>query len=184
MQIVRELGENEDKVLQNVDELTPELGLNLGGAAEEMKDSDGDDTERIVSGGMPNFNIDPEIFSHNNPAYQELASSSNSAAEKLLGLEHAETSMLHAKEALKSIPEDLEGEDEDEDLYAGEGGSFDSESEDHDDNERWLDIPCTISLEGAEKDLRKKYKEAMKETEPEDPILKNISQFYKGTLKM
>ena len=58
-----------------------------------------------------NFNLDPDTFKHDNPAYQEIASSSNAAAEQLLGLVHTQSSMLHSKEALKSIPE---GEEEEE----------------------------------------------------------------------
>ena len=43
-----------------------------------------DDVKRIVAEGMPNFNINPETFHNNNSTYQELASSNNSIAKKLL----------------------------------------------------------------------------------------------------
>ena len=134
---------------------------------------------------MPNFNMDSSTFTHDNPAYQEIASSSNSAAEPLLGLVHTETSFLHAKEALKSILEDME--DEYEDYYEGEGGSVDSMnsgSEAKEDEDSWLAVPSFFSLKDAAKDLRKKYKEAMEEPYPEDPVKQKIAQFYKDTLEM
>ena len=119
MQIVRYLCKGPDKVQKIAAELTQELGLTSGGTEEEMKDVDAneDDTERIAAGGMPNFNLDPGTLSHENLAYQEIASSSNSAAEQLLGLVHTETSVFQAKEALRSIPEGVE--DEDEAYYEG-----------------------------------------------------------------
>ena len=106
---MRDLGEKADKVLQDEAELTPVLGLNSGEADEEMKDTceDEDGTKIIAVGGMPDSNIDPGTFFYENPANQELASSSNSTAEQLLGLVYTEASMLHAKEALKSILEDV-----------------------------------------------------------------------------
>ena len=115
--------------------------------------------------------MDASTFTHDNPAYQEIASSSNSAAEQLLGLVHTETSLLHAKEALKSIPEDIE--DEDKDYYEGEGGfvdSMNSDSEAEEDEDSWLAVPSSFSLEDATKDLRKKYKETMEAPYPKDPI--------------
>ena len=103
-----------------------------------------------------------------NPAYQDIASSSNFVVEQLLGLVHTETLILHAKEALKSIPEGVE--EEDEAYYEGEGGPVDSmgsNRETQDDEERWLEVSSSFSLEDSAKDLIKKHKEAMQEVEHE-----------------
>ena len=54
---------------------------------------------------MTDFNLDPNTFKHDNSSYQEIASSSNTDVEQLLGLVHTQSSMFHAKVALKSIPE-------------------------------------------------------------------------------
>ena len=128
---------------------------------------------------MPNFNLDPDIFKHDNLAYQEIASSSNAEVEQLLGLFHTQGSLLHAKDGLKIIPE----EDE-KDYYAGEDGSVDSMSTDVGYNEEWLQVPNSFSLEDATNDLKAKYQESMAYPEAEDPIQKTISQFYRETLKM
>ena len=93
--------------------------------------------------------------------------------------------MFHAKKALKSIPEDVE--EEYEDYYAGERGSADSihsESEELDDEESLLEVLSTFSLKDVATDLKKKYKDKMKENEPEDPIQKKITYFYRDTLNM
>ena len=97
-------------------ELTEELGLDSGGAVEEATDDEAtnDEATRISAGGMLDFNLDPSTFSRVNPTYQDFASSSNANAEKLLGLVHIEKSMLHAKEALNSI---LEGKEDDEENF-------------------------------------------------------------------
>ena len=52
-------------------ELAQELGLNLGGADEEMKDAneEEDDSNMIAARGMPNFYIFP-TFTHAYPNYQ------------------------------------------------------------------------------------------------------------------
>ena len=106
----------------------------------------------------------------------------NVEAEQLLGLVHTQGSLLHAKEALKSIPEG--NEEDEEDYYAGEGGSVDSMSTDAGDEDEWLQVPSSFSLEDAAEDLKSKYKAAMAEPEPEDPIQKKIALFYRETLKM
>ena len=45
-------------------------------------------------------------------------------------------------------------------------------------------MPSSFSLEHAAEDLKSKYKAAMAEQEPENPIQKKIAQFYRETLKM
>ena len=87
--------------------------------------------------------------------------------------------MLHAKEALKSIPE----EEDEEDIFAGEGGSVDSMSSEGADEDEWLQVPSHFSLEDAAKDLRKKYKEFMEEVEPEDPIQRENCSLLQGNLE-
>ena len=70
MQIVQSMGievEEENKAEDFAAELTKELGLNSWGAEEE--DVGEDEATRIVDGGMPNFNLDPNIFQHDNLAY-------------------------------------------------------------------------------------------------------------------
>ena len=57
--------------------------------------------------------------------------------------------------------------------------STDAEAEDE-----WLQVPITFCLEDAAEELRVKYKAAMEEQEPEDPIQKKIAQFYRETLKL
>ena len=57
--------------------------------------------------------------------------------------------------------------------------STDAEAEDE-----WLQVPSTFSLEDAAKELRAKYKAAMEEQEPEDPIQRKIAQYYRETLKL
>ena len=160
-------------------ELTEELGLGSGWAEEDDAD---DEATRIAAGGMPKFNLDLSTFQHANTTHQEIASSNNADAEDLLGLLHTQKSMLHAKEALKSI---LEGEEEDEeDYFVGEGGSVDSMSSEGADEDEWLQVPSHFLLEYAAKDLKKKYKETMEEVETEGPINKKIAQFYREILKM
>ena len=51
-----------------------------------------------------------------------------------------------------------------------EAMSTDAEAEDE-----WLQVPSTFSLGDAAEELRVKYKEAMEEQEPEDPIQKKIA---------
>ena len=58
--------------------------------------------------------------------------------------------MIHAKEALKSIPD---GEEE-EDYYDGEGGSIDSISTEGANDDGWLEVPSQFSLKDATGDLR------------------------------
>ena len=65
---------------------------------------------------MPYINMDASTFKHGNPAYQEIASSSNEEAEQLLGLVHTQASIHHAKEDLKTITK--VNEEEKEDFYA------------------------------------------------------------------
>ena len=85
---------------------------------------------------MPDFNLYPTIFQHDNPTYQEIASFNNVDADQLLGLVHTQRSMLHAKEVLKSIPEGKE--EYEEDYYASEGGSVDYMSTEGADDDEWL----------------------------------------------
>ena len=113
---------------------------------------------------------------------KRLLLSSNAEAEQLLGLVHTEESLIHAKEVLKTIPED--NKEEEEDFYSGEGGSVDSMSTDVGDDDEWLQVPSSFSLENTIEDLKSKYKAAMAAQEPEDPIQKKIAQFYRETLKM
>ena len=125
MQIAQSMGievGGADKAEEYAAELTKELGLSSGG--EDADEAGDDEATRIAAGGFPDFNLDPDTFTHDNPAYQEIASSSNADAEQLLGLVHTQSSILHAKDALKTIPE--ENEEAEEDYYAGEGGSVDS----------------------------------------------------------
>ena len=68
---------------------------------------------------MPDINLDASKFKHDNPVYPEIASSSNEGAEQQLGLVHTQASILHAKEALKSIPE--VNEEHEEDYYGRRG---------------------------------------------------------------
>ena len=63
-------------------ELTQELGLSSGGEEDEVGL---DEAQRVAEGGMPHNNLDASTFKHDNPAYQEIASSSNEEAEQLLG---------------------------------------------------------------------------------------------------
>ena len=128
---------------------------------------------------MPDINLDDSTFKHDNPAYKEIASSSNEGAEQLLELVHTQASILHSKEALQSIPEVNE-----EDYYAGEGGSVDSMSTDAEADNEWLQVPSTFSREDDARELRAKYKAAMEEQEPEDPIQKKVSRYYRNTLKL
>ena len=204
MQILRETGKNEDLTSVSIDEkmqiaqslgigvsgankaeeiaadLTKELGLSSGG--EEADEAGNDEATRITVGGLPDFNLDPDTFKHDNPAYQEIASFSNADVEQLLGLVHTQISILHAKGALKTIPK--EEEEAEEDYYAGEGEFVDSMSTDGAADDEWLQVPSEFSLEDAAEDLRSKYKAAMAEPGPEDPVQKKISQFYRETLKM
>ena len=125
MQIANSMGievGGADKAAEFAAELTQKLGLSLGG--EEDPETGDEESKRISEGGIPDFNLAPETFKHDNPAYQEIASSSNAEAEQLLGLVHSQGSFLNAKEALKTIPEG--NEENEEDYYAGEGGSVDS----------------------------------------------------------
>ena len=205
MQIMREIGPTEDLTPVSIDEqmqiansmgievgaankaakfdgeLSKELGLSSEGKEEEVKAGD-DEATRIAEGGMSTFNLDLDTFQDDNPAYQEIASSRNAEAEQLLGLVHTQGSLLHAKEALKTIPE--ANEEEEEDFYAGEGGSVDSMSTDVEADDEWLQVPSSFSLEDAAEELKSKYEAFMKEQDPEDPIQKKIAQFYRETLKM
>ena len=63
----------------------------------------------------------------------------------MLGLVHSQASILHSKEALKSIPK--VNEEKEEDYYAGEGGSVDSMSIDAEAEDEWLQVPSTFTLE-------------------------------------
>ena len=101
-----------------------------------------------------------------------------------MGLVHTQGSILQAKATLNTIPEANEEEEEEENYYKGEGGSVDSISTDVGDDDEWLQVPSSFSLEDAIKDLKSKYKAAMVEPEPEDPIQKKIAQFYREILKM
>ena len=109
MKIVREIGSTEDLTSVSIDEqmqiansmgievggadkaaeyaveLTQELGLSSGGEEDE---AGLDEAQRVAEGGMPDINLDASTFKHDNPAYQEIASSSNEEAEQLLGLVH------------------------------------------------------------------------------------------------
>ena len=153
MQIANSMGievGGEDKATEFAAELTKELGLSSGG--EEEAEAGDDEATRIAEGGMPNFKLDPNTFKHVNPAYQEIASSSNAEAEQVLGLVHTEGSLLHAKEVFKIIPE--ANEEEAEDYHAGEGGSVDSMSTDVGDDDEWLQVPSLFSLKDAVEDLK------------------------------
>ena len=70
-----------------------------------------------------------------------------------MGLVHTQSSILHAKDALKTIPQEEEEEEEEEeaeeDYYAGEGGSVDSISTDGAADDEWLQVPSEFSLEDA-----------------------------------
>ena len=48
----------------------------------------------------------------------------------------------------------------------------------------WPQVSSSFSLADAAKDSEAKYKAAMEEPEPEDPISRKIAQFYKDTLKI
>ena len=136
MQVANSMGievGDADKTAEFTANLTQELGLSSGG--EEDK-AGLDEDQRIDEGGMPDINLDASTFKHDNPAYQEIASSKNEEAEQLLGLVHTQASIIHSKEALKSIPE--VNEEEEEDYYAGEGGSIDSMSTDAEAEDEWL----------------------------------------------
>ena len=173
------------KAEQYAVELTQEMELSSGGDKEEAETAEEDSVEearRINEGGLPNFNLNPETFQHANTAYQQLASSSNKDVEQLLGLVHTEGSILHAKESLKAIPE-VDSEEE-RDFYEGEGGSVDSMSTYEVNKDEWPRVSSTFSLADAFADLKAKYKAAMEAPEPEDPISRKISQFYKDTLKI
>ena len=139
-----------DKAEEFVAELTKELGLSSGGAEDDVVGDD--EATRIAVGGFLDFNLDLDTFKHDNPSYKEIASSSNADIERLLGLIHTHISILHSKEALKSIPEEEEGNEED--YYAGEGGSIDYMSTNGVDDDEWLQVPSEFSLEAAAKDLR------------------------------
>ena len=43
---------------------------------------------------LPDFNLDPDTFKHDNQTYQEIASSNNAYVEHLLGLIHTQSSIL------------------------------------------------------------------------------------------
>ena len=124
MQIAHSMGievGGADKAEQYAVELAHEMELSSGGDKEEVEPSEEDNAEeamRIVEGGLPNFNLNPETFQHANTAYQQLASSSNKDVEHLLGLVHTKSSILQAKESLKAIPE--VDSDEERDYYKGE----------------------------------------------------------------
>ena len=97
MQPVRETGDSEDLTSISIDEqmqiaksmgievggaetaeqytteLTQEMGLSSGGVegeAEAEEDGSAEEARRIVEGGLPNFNLNPETFQHANTAYQ------------------------------------------------------------------------------------------------------------------
>ena len=75
MQIANSMGievGGADKAAEYVAELTNELGLSSGGKEVEVGV---DEATRIAAGGMPYFNLDPDIFRHANLAYQEIFSS-------------------------------------------------------------------------------------------------------------
>ena len=120
MQIAHSMGievGGAEKAEEYADELTKELGLISEGEYADVADEAGnDEATRIASGGFPYFNLDPDIFTDQNPVYQEIASSSNADAEQVLGLVHTHSSILHAKDALKTIPE--EDEEVEEYYYA------------------------------------------------------------------
>ena len=161
MKMVRETGPTEDLTSVSIDEqlqiattmgievggaefateLTKELGLSSGG--EEDPEAGDKESKRISEGGMPNFNLDPDTFKHNNQSFQEIAFSSNVEVEQLLGLVYTQGSLLHAKEALKSIPEG--NEEDEEDYYTCEGGSVYSMSTDARDEDEWLQVPSSFS---------------------------------------
>ena len=166
-------------------ELTQEMGLSSGGVEGEAEVEDEDSAEearRFAEGGLPNFHLNPDTFQHASPAYQQLASSSNKDVEQLLGLIHTEGSILHAKKSLNPIPE--VNSEEEMDFYEGEGGSLDSMSTDEVNENDWPQVSSSFSLADAAKDLEAKYKAAMEEQEPDDPISRKIAQFYKDTLKI
>ena len=131
---------------------------------------------------MPDFNLDLDTFKHDNPSYQKIASSNNTDVEQLLGLVHTKSFILNTKDALKTIPE--EDEEAKEDYYVDEGWLVDSMSTNGAVDDEWLQVPSGFSLEDAAEDLRSKYKVAMAELEPKDPVQKKIAEFYRETLKM
>ena len=103
MQIANSMGievGGADKAAEFTAELTHELGLSSGGDEEEAEakaKSSTEEADMIAEGELPDFNLKLDTFKHDNPAYQEIASSSNTSAEQLLGLVHTEGSILHAK---------------------------------------------------------------------------------------
>ena len=108
MQIAQSMGINvrgADKDEEYAAELTKELGLSSGGAEEVKRETGKDEENRIAAGGVHEFNLDTDTFMHDNPSYQETAFSNIRNNEQLLGLVHTQSSMLHAKATLKSIPE-------------------------------------------------------------------------------
>ena len=143
MQIVRETGTTKDLTLVSIDEqiqIAQSMGIEVGGAdkakefaaeftkelglssrGEDADEAGDDEATRIAAGGSSDFNLDPDTFKYDNPTYQKIASSSNADAEQLLGLFHTQIFILHAKDALKSIPKGEEEEEEaEEDYYASE----------------------------------------------------------------
>ena len=83
----------------------------MGLASGEIEhDEKKDDVVRLITGEMPNFNINTDIFQQSISAYQEMDSLSNSKVEQLIGVVHTEASNPNAKAALKTITEDSKDE--------------------------------------------------------------------------
>ena len=60
-----------DKAEEFATELTRELRLSSEGEDADVTDEAGDDeATRIAAGGIPDFNLDPDTFTYQNPAYQ------------------------------------------------------------------------------------------------------------------
>ena len=51
------------------------------------------------------------------------------------------------------------------------------------DDDEWLQVPSSFSLADAAEDLKSKYEATMTKPELEDPIQKNIAQFYRETMR-
>ena len=74
--------------------------------------------------------------------------------------------------------------EEERDLYEGEGGFVDIMSTYEVIENDWPQVSSFFSLADAAQDLEANYKASMEAPEPEDPISRKISQFYKDTLKI